>query len=67
MKKYYTAVAKESLKQHPHTWTKHLDYQMIEKGDRIKLASNQGDVSYPIEKRAELEEIFEITEGWNPY
>ena len=62
-KKYFSAVARESFVSHPHTWTKDLDYEMIEKNDRIILATNQGDTNYPIEKRAELEALFEITDG----
>jgi hypothetical protein len=62
----FTAVARDNLRSEPHYWTKGLDYQMVVNGDRIKLSSNEGETSYPIEQRLNLEILFDITEGWKP-
>jgi hypothetical protein len=62
----YTAIAKENLNAYPHSWTKGLDYQMALTGDRIQIASNQGDISYSIDHWAAIEEKFEISRGWKP-
>mgnify|MGYP001263693182 CR=1 FL=1 len=40
------AIAKDDLKAYPHTWTKGLDYELIECEGYIKLASNEGHVNY---------------------
>lgn len=39
-------IANDNLEAYPHTWTKGLDYELIE-GDRyITLASNEGQIHY---------------------
>jgi hypothetical protein len=42
----YTVIAKENLEAKPHTWTKGLDYEVVEKSDYFILASNEGQISY---------------------
>lgn len=39
-------IAKENLSANPHTWTKGLDYELIENEDYFTLASNEGHVHY---------------------
>ncbi|MGN4128052.1 hypothetical protein ACMGD3_24060 [Lysinibacillus sphaericus] len=41
-----TVVAKEDLEAKPHTWSKGLDYELIEKKDFFTLTSNEGSVNY---------------------
>lgn len=42
----YMVIAKEDLKAPPHTWTKGLDYEVVEKSDYFTLASNEGQINY---------------------
>jgi hypothetical protein len=42
----YKVVAKDDLYAYPHTWTKGLDYEVVEKTDYFTLASNEGSVNY---------------------
>lgn len=42
----YKVVAKDDLYAYPHTWTKELDYEIVEKTDYFTLASNEGSVNY---------------------
>jgi hypothetical protein len=46
MSNKYWVVAKEDLAVDYHTWTKGLDYQVIQKEDYFTLASNEGSVNY---------------------
>lgn len=39
-------VAKEDLYASPHSWTKGLDYELIECEDYFTLASNEGCLHY---------------------
>lgn len=42
----YTVIAKENLEAKPHTCTKGLDYEVVEKRDYFILASNEGQINY---------------------
>ncbi|MGG3920513.1 hypothetical protein ABEV41_00935 [Geobacillus thermodenitrificans] len=44
--KIYKVIAKDNLEAKPHTWTKGLDYEVVEKTDYFTLASNEGSVNY---------------------
>ena len=46
MGKISRVIAKDDLEAYPHTWTKGLDYELIEYEDYIKLASNEGHLNY---------------------
>lgn len=39
-------IAKNNLYADPHTWTKGLDYELIQEDDHITLASNEGHLHY---------------------
>lgn len=42
----YVIIAKEDLEAAPHTWTKGLDYEVVEKSGYFTLASNEGQLNY---------------------
>lgn len=42
----YIAIAQSDLEAKPHTWTKGLDYEIVEKTNFLTLASNEGQVNY---------------------
>jgi hypothetical protein len=42
----YTVFAKDDLTVDQHSWTKGLDYQVIEHKDYFTLTSNQGALNY---------------------
>ncbi len=42
----YRVIAKHDLAAEPHTWEKGLDYEVVEKGDRFTLASNEGQCNF---------------------
>lgn len=42
----FRIIAKSNLSAHPHSWTKGLDYQVVEKDTHFILASNEGSVTY---------------------
>ena len=46
MGKISRVIAEDDLEAYPHTWTKGLDYELIEYEDYIKLASNEGYLNY---------------------
>lgn len=39
------AIAKDDLYANPHSWTKGLDYEIVEKTNFFTLASNEGQVN----------------------
>lgn len=42
----YKVIANIDLFASPHSWTKGLDYEVVEKRDYFILASNEGQVNY---------------------
>jgi hypothetical protein len=42
----YRVIAKDDLEMGVHTWTKGLNYEVVEKEDYFTLASDQGQVNY---------------------
>lgn len=53
----YTVYPKDDLELRPHTWTKGLDYEVIQKDDYYSLASNEGHTN--IKGKVEsLKEVF---------
>lgn len=59
MDKTYRVIAKDDLYLEPHSWQKGLDYEVIEKGDRIKMATDQGDTNFDMNKKVALTELFD--------
>lgn len=57
----YKVVAKENLHIEGdfHTWTKGLEYEVVQAEDHIKLASDQGQVNYVNEVKEQVLENFE--------
>jgi len=51
-------IAKDDLTLHPHTWTRGLDYEFVEKGDYVTIASNEGQVNFTGEAMKRLREVF---------
>lgn len=62
MQKRYKAIAKDDLELFPHTWRKGLDYEVVENGKRLTLATDQGDTSWDPSKKAELSSVFDFLE-----
>lgn len=56
----YKVIAKDDLQVLPHTWTKGLDYQVVEKSDYFILASNEGSLNYYNTVRDQVFENFEV-------
>lgn len=56
--KTFKIFAKENLEAHPHTWTKDLDYIVIEKDDYFTITSNEGTLNYVNEVRDSVLEEF---------
>lgn len=54
-------IAKDDLEMHPHTWTKGLDYELIQKKDYFTLASNQGQTNITGDAIDKLMETFDIS------
>lgn len=55
-------IARDNLKAYPHTWTRGLDYELIEYEDYIKLASNEGGLNYANEVKEDVLNGFVIEE-----
>lgn len=53
-------IAKDNLYASPHSWTKGLDYEIVEKESHIQLASNEGHVNYVNKIKNKVLENFEI-------
>lgn len=64
MNKISRIIAKDDLEAYPHTWTKGLDYELIEYEDYIKLASNQGHVNYVNEVKNDVLNMFQEVKIW---
>lgn len=58
------AIPREDLELDGHTWQKGLDYEAIfyRNRERIKIASDQGDVSYTAHMMENLNDVFEFVE-----
>lgn len=50
----YKVLAKEAMDAYPHTWTKGLDYEVIEKENSITVTSNEGQLNYVNDVKAEI-------------
>ncbi|KKO51131.1 hypothetical protein [Paenibacillus sp. DMB20] len=61
--KKYIAVPKEDLHLYPHTWQQGLEYEVVERNDRLMIASDQGDTGWYLAKKNHLEEVFEFKDG----
>lgn len=42
----YKVIANSDLETINHSWTQGLDYEVIERGNHIRLTSNEGELSY---------------------
>lgn len=42
----YKVIAKDDLTAYPHSWTKGLDYEVLQRSGYFTLASNEGQVNY---------------------
>ena len=51
-------IAKDDLTLHPHTWTRGLDYELVQKSDYVTIASNEGQVNFTGEAMKRLREAF---------
>lgn len=58
--KKYKVIAKDDLQLDYHTWTKGLDYQVVEKGDYFTLASNESSVNYLLTAKDNVLSEFDI-------
>lgn len=56
----YKVVAKYDLQAYLHTWTKGLEYELIEREGCITLASNEGSINYVNEVKGQVLENFKI-------
>lgn len=58
----YKVVAKDHLQIEGdfHTWTKGLDYEVIQMEDHIKLTSNEGQVNYVNDVKKQVLEQFNV-------
>lgn len=61
-RKTYRVVAKDNLESGLHTWTKGLDYEVVEKTDYFTLASNEGSLNYYNEIKNDVLENFKAIE-----
>ncbi|MFL1672594.1 hypothetical protein [Paenibacillus dendritiformis] len=51
---------KDDLTMFPHTWTKGLDYELIQKNDYFTLASNEGQTNIVGSAKERLSETFDF-------
>jgi|GEM_PF-2530654 len=51
-------IAKDDLTLHPHTWTRGMDYELVQKSDCVTIASNEGHVNFTGESMKRLREVF---------
>ena len=60
--KKYKVIAKQDLvlEGDVHTWTKGLDYEVIQGEDYIKLTTNQGHVNYVNKVKDKVLDNFEL-------
>jgi hypothetical protein len=58
--KKYRVIAKDDLEAFPHTWTKSLDYEVVEKEEFFTIASNEGQKNYFNEAKTLVLSEFDI-------
>lgn len=58
------AIAKFDMELAPHTWTMGLDYEAIDKGDYLTLASNEGQTNFAGDARKHLTEVFDFEDDF---
>lgn len=51
-------IAKYDLTLHPHTWTRGMDYELVQKSDYVTIVSNEGQVNFTGESMKRLREVF---------
>jgi len=51
-------IAKDDLTLHPHTWTRGMDYELVQKSDYVTIVSNEGQVNFTGESMKRLREVF---------
>lgn len=51
-------IAKYNLTLHPHTWTRGMDYELVQKSDYVTIVSNVGQVNFTGESMKRLREVF---------
>ncbi|MEI2465143.1 hypothetical protein [Niallia taxi] len=56
----YTIIAKDDLETFPHTWTKGLDYEIVQKEHSFTLASNEGQLNFVNKVKDAVMENFEV-------
>lgn len=60
--KTYRVIANDDLECGVHTWTKGLDYEVIEKADYFIIASNEGSLNYFNEVKDDVLANFKVVE-----
>lgn len=55
-------IAKEDLQVEQHTWTKGLDYELIERENHFRLCCNQGELSYSNDVKEKVLANFELAQ-----
>lgn len=55
----YKVLAKDDMETFPHTWTKGLDYEVIEKQNFFTLTSNEGSLNYVNSAKEQVLSLFE--------
>ena len=53
-------IAKDDFELNPHSWTKGLDYEIVEKTNFFTIASNEGQVNFVNKIKSEFFENFQI-------
>lgn len=56
------AYPKEDLQMDVHTWTKGLDYEVIQRPTKTVVASNEGQLNFTGEAEQRLNEVFDFKE-----
>ena len=58
----YIVITNENLEKFPHTWTKGLDYEVVQKVDYFTIASNEGQLNYYNTVREDVLRNFQIVD-----
>lgn len=58
--KKYKVIANDDLYTFPHSWTKGLDYEVIEKDNYFSLSSNEGQLNYVNDVKEEVLKCFTL-------
>ncbi|MGC6589074.1 hypothetical protein ACPV3A_29535 [Paenibacillus sp. Dod16] len=56
----YIAIPNDDLYLGSHTWKKGLEYEVVERGDRLTIASDQGDTGWRLTRKDELASVFDF-------